>query len=152
MLIPKAKPLLVPVPKVSNWRIPEGKYHAKIKSVNKKFIEKLDGTEDAARMLFEVQVPSLPKTINLAKAEFPIDLNPGSELHNIYSRLLGKAALVDAAGGALNLKQVEDMDVEIEIEHFTTSRRDEYEYPLVKVRDIQRHGKLVPNESKEANQ
>src|SRR4051812_62289 len=99
MLIPKTKPLLVPVPKISNWYIPKGKYRAKIKTLNKKFVEKLGGTDDAVRILFEVQVPSLPKAVNLAKADFPIDLNPGSELHNVYTRLLGKSALIEAAGG-----------------------------------------------------
>jgi hypothetical protein len=104
------------------------------------------------RLLFEVQVPSLPKTANLAKAEYKLDMNCGSELRNVLTRLLGKQALADAAGGTFDLEQLVDMDVEIEIEHVVTSRRDEYAYPLVKVCDIRRAVTLPRTESKEANQ
>jgi hypothetical protein len=137
MLIPKAKPLVVSVPKDSNFRIPEGRYKARIKSVSKKFIEKLDGTGEKLKLLFEVQVPSLPKTLNLAKAEFDLDMNTGSELRNVLTRLFGKQAIAEAAGGSFDLAGLEGKEVEIEIEHVITSRRDEYTYPLVKIRDIQ---------------
>jgi hypothetical protein len=53
------------------------------------------------------------------------------------TRLFGKQALTDAAGGSFDLAGLEGKEVEIEIEHVNTSRRDEYTYPLVKIRDIQ---------------
>ena len=42
-----------------------------------------------------------------------------------------------AAGGTFDLATLENKAVDIEIEHVITTRRDEYQYPLVKVRDIQ---------------
>jgi hypothetical protein len=148
MLIPKAKPLLVAIPKETNFHIPEGKYRAKIVDVRKKFMEKLSGTTEMLKLMFHVQVPSLQRTINLASAEFKLDLNSGSELRNLLVRLFGKDALVDE----FDLERLINVDVEVEIEHVITSRREEYVYPLVKVRDIQKPGKLALVEYKEANQ
>src|ERR1035438_7647649 len=79
MLIPKPKPLVVPVPRESNFRIPEGRYRAKIASVRKLTVERQDGAGEVLRLLFEVQVPSLPNTQNLAKAEYRLEMR--SEEH-----------------------------------------------------------------------
>jgi len=144
MLIPKANPLVVPVQKDSNFRIPENRYRAKIINVNKICVEKLNGPGEMVKLLFEVQVPSLPNTLNLAKVEFKLDMNCGSELRNILTRLFGKQALADAAAcGSFDLEKLVGMEVDIEIEHIITNRRDDYEYPLVKIRDIQPSGTLV---------
>ena len=142
MLIPKPKPLVVPVPRESNFRIPEGRYRAKIASVRKLTVERQDGAGEVLRLLFEVQVPSLPNTLNLAKAEYRLEMNPGSDLRNVLSRLFGKQVFTDASGGTFDLGQLVNMDCEIEIEHVITSRRDEYSYPLVRVRDIRKPGTM----------
>jgi hypothetical protein len=138
MLIPKSKPLMVPVPREPNFHISEGKYRAQIISVKKVFVEKLNGTGELIRLLFEVRVPTLLKKQNLAKAEFKLDLSCGSELRNVLTRLLGRQALAEVAGGSFDLEQLVGMEVQIEIEHVITSHRDEYTYPLVKVCDIQK--------------
>jgi hypothetical protein len=75
-------------------------------------------------------------------------MNPGSDLHNVLTRLFGVKALDEAAGGCFDLEPLEDMEVDIEIEHVITSRRDEYDYPLVKVHNIQLAGTLVKPEVK----
>jgi hypothetical protein len=142
MLIPKSKPLIVPVPRESNFRIPEGRYRAKIASIRKMPVERLDGASEALRLLFEVKVPSLPNTQNLAKAEYRLEMNPGSDLRNVLTRLLGKQVFTDASGGTFDLGQLVNMEVEVEIEHVTTSRREDYSYPLVRVRDIRKHGTM----------
>jgi len=152
MLIPKCKPLVIPVPRESNFRIPEGRYRAKITSVRKMTVERLDGASEVLRLLFEMQVPSLPNTQNLAKAEYRLDLNSGSDLRNMLTRLLGKQVFADASGRTFDLEQLVSMDVEVEIEHVTTSRRDEYSYPLVRVRDIRKPGTMQLTEYAEANQ
>ena len=73
MLIPKSKALAIPVPKEPNFRIPEGKYRAKITTVRKLLVERSDGIGETLRLLYEVQVPSLPRCINLAKSEYRLD-------------------------------------------------------------------------------
>ena len=152
MLITKAKPLAIPVPKDPNFRIPEGCYRAKINTVRNLPVDRADGVGDKLRIVFEVQVPSLPRCTNLAKSEYRLDLNPGSDLRNVLTRLFGKQAFAEAAGGTFDLEQLVGMDVEIEIEHVVTSRRDEYSYPLVRVRDIRQPGSMQLTEYAEANQ
>ncbi len=142
MLIQRPKPLLVPVPRESNFRIPEGRYRAKITSIRKLTVERLDGPGDVLRILFDVQVPSLPNTQNLAKAEYRLELTPGSDLRNVLNRLYGKQVFANVSGGQFDLEQLVNMDCEIEIEHLITSRRDEYSYPLVRVRDIRKPGTM----------
>ena len=142
MLIPKQKPLVVAIPRESNFRIPEGRYRAKITSVRKMTVERLDGAGEVLRLLFEVLVPSLPNLQNLAKAEYRLEMNPGSDLRNVLTRLLGKQVFADASGGSFDLGQLANMDVEVEIEHVITSRREEYTYPLVRVRDVRKPGTM----------
>lgn len=142
MLIPKPKPLVVPVPHGNNFHIPEGQYRAKVTNVRKATVERLDGAGEVLRLVFEVQVPSLPKRKNLAKAEYRLDLNPGSDLRNVLSRWLGQQVFADASGGSFDLSQLIDMEVEVEIEHVITSQREKYEYPLVRVRDIRKPGTM----------
>ena len=148
MKISHTKPLSVEVPKKSNFRIPEGRYRAKIISVRKVPVEKLNGTVKNVKLLFEVQVPAQTKTLNLANAEYREDMNPGSDLHNVLTRLFGAKALEAAAGSSFELAPLENMEVDIEIEHVITSRREEYDYPLVKVHNIQPKGTLVKLEAK----
>ena len=152
MIIPKAKPMMVPVPMAPNFRIPEGQYRAKVTSIRKLFVEKRDGTGEMLRILFEVQVPSLDKMQNLAKAEYRLDLTPGSELRNVLTRLFGKQVFAEASGGTFDLEQLVNLDVDVEIEHIITSRRDEYSYPLVKVRDIRKPGTMQLSGQPAANE
>ena len=50
--------------------------------------------------------------------------------------------MIEASGSTFDLEQLVNMEVEVEIEHVITSRRDEYSYPLVRVRDIRRPGTM----------
>lgn len=150
--IPKSKALTIPVPKEPNFRIPEGKYRAKITTVRKLLVERSDGIGETLRLLYEVQVPSLPRCINLAKSEYRLDLTPGSDLRNVLTRIFGKQVFTEAAGLTFDLEQLVGMDVEVEIEHVITSRREEYSYPLVRVRDIRKPGTMQLTEYAEANQ
>lgn len=147
MIIPKSKSLVVSIPKENNFHIPEGKYRGKIVAIRKKFVEKLSGTAEMLKLVFELQVPSLPKTINLASTEFKLDLNCGSEFRNLLARLFGRDL-----GDEFDLERLINLSVEIEIEHVITNHREKYKYPLVKVRDIQKPGTLALMEYQEANQ
>ena len=60
----------------------------------------------------------------------------------MLTRLFGKQVFTDASGGTFDLSQLVNMDVEVEIEHITTSRREDYAYPLVRVRDIRKPGTM----------
>ena len=148
MKISHTKPLSVEVPKKANFRIPEGNYRAKIIYVDEVDVEKLNGTVKNLKLLFEVQVPAQTKTLNLAKVEYRKDMNPGSDLRNVLTRLFGAKAVDDAEGGSFGLDPLKNLEVDIEIGHEITSRREEYDYPLVKVHNIQPKETLVKLEAK----
>ena len=80
------------------------------------------------------------------------DWTPGSDLRNVLTRIFGKQVFTEAAGLTFDLEQLVGMDVEVEIEHVITSRREEYSYPLVRVRDIRKPGTMQLTEYAEANQ
>jgi hypothetical protein len=141
--ISEAKKHYVDVPKKTNFHIPEGKYRAKIVGINDVLPEKSHVTGKTKKFVFEVEVPSLPKTRNLATAEYLEDLDDDTELHKVVSRLLGPKAIEDAAGEKLDIGELEGKDVDVEIGHITTNRSHEYDYPLVKVRDVYPAGTLV---------
>lgn len=77
-----------------------------------------------------------------AKAEYRLELTPGSDLRNVLNRLYGKQVFANVSNGQFDLEQLVNMDCEVEIEHVVTSRRDEYSYPLVRVRDIRKPGTM----------
>jgi len=143
MLIPRQRPLVVPVPKQQNFHIEEGKYRAKISRVKRIERQNAHGCVEGVRFLFEVRVPGSDHLDNLAKADFKLDLESGSDLRNVVTRILGKEAFNTASGKTLDLETLAGLDVDIEIEHIITSKRDNYSYPFVHVRDIQRPGRLV---------
>lgn len=139
MIIPKIKPAIeVSIPKDTSFHIPEGKYRATIRNIERKYVEKANGTGEVLKFFFEVQVPSQQKTINLAKLELREDMSTGSELRNLLTRLLGQETVSGAAGSKLSLDTLVGNEVEVEIEHVITNKRDDYAYPLVKVRDVQK--------------
>ena len=98
--------------------------------------------------MFDVTVPGKEKFLNLAKAEFPLNLEHGSDLRNILTRLLGKEVMAELSGQEIDFETLVGREVDVEIEHIVTSKREQYEYPFVQVRDIQLPGQLVKTEVK----
>jgi hypothetical protein len=136
--------LLVTVPKQSTYRIDEGKYAAPIKSV--RILDKQNslGSIPFVRIQFKVRVPGLDEQFDcLAKADFPLNLESGSDLRNVINRLLGNAYLANLSGKKFDLAALVGVDCEIEVEHVSLEGRENYDYPLVVVRDIQVPGTMT---------
>ena len=143
MRIPKAKPLVIQMPQEHNYRIEEGRYTGRIyKIVRTPRPNSRDGG-DILRIVFSLNVPGKEKFLNLAKAEFSLNLEHGSELRNVLAGLLGKEALAAKSGGEIDLESLVGMAVDVQVEHIITSKRDQYDYPFVQVYDIQPAGTLV---------
>jgi hypothetical protein len=148
MKINDVKPLVYQMPKEHNYRIEEGKYHAHIHKIVRTPRQTGNGCMDNLRFLFELNVPGKEKFLNLAKAEFPLNLEHGSDLRNMLSHLLGKEALAALSGQEIDFEKMVGMEADVEVEHIITSKRDNYDYPFVQVRDIQPPGTLVKPEIK----
>ena len=143
MKIPKAKPLVVQVPKTHNYRIPEGYYTGVIHKVVRVPRSNCRDCSDILRIICALNVPGLEKFLNLAKAELSLSLEHGSELLEFLAAVLGKDALAALSGGELNLESLVGMSVDVQVEHITTSKSDSYDYPFVKICDIKPAGTWV---------
>ena len=148
MKINTVRPLKVQMPKEHNYRIEEGKYRAHIHKVVRTSRQTGNGCMDNLRLVFELNVPGREKFLNLAKAEFPLNLEHGSDLRNVLTRLLGKQAMAELSGGEIDFEKLVGIEADVEIEHIITKKRDNYDYPFVQVRDIQLPGSTVKPEVK----
>lgn len=146
MKINRPQALKVQLPKDHNYRIEEGKYRASIHKIIKTPRQTGNGCMDNLRFMFEVKVPGKEKFLNLAKAEFPINLEHGTDLRNILTRLLGKDVMAALSGQEIDFETLVGLEVDVEIEHIITSKREQYDYPFVQVRDIQLPGQLIKTE------
>jgi hypothetical protein len=134
--------LVVTVPKESTFKLPEGKYSAKIRSVRKLDKQNARGSSAFVRFLFLVNVPGLERFDCLAKADFPLNLENGTDLRNIINRLLGRTYLTSLSGQQFGLDALVGTECEIEVEHVNLDGRESFDFPLVVVRDIQARGTM----------
>jgi hypothetical protein len=141
--IPRSKPLVVSLPKEHNYRIEEGKYRARLHKITRTHRQNGSGRAEVLRLVFELMVQGKEHFINLAKVEFPLNLEHGSELRKVLTRLIGKEALADLSGQEFDFETMVGKEADVEIEHIITSRRENYDYPFVQIRDIQPAGTLV---------
>jgi hypothetical protein len=147
--VSKSGNLLVTVPKQSTFRIEEGKFAAQIKSVRKLERQNSLGSIPFIRIQFKVRVPGLDEQFDcLAKADFPLNLENGTDLRNVINRLLGQAYLANLSGKKFDLEALIGVECEIEVEHVNVEGRENYDYPLVVVRDIQPPGTMTLTQSR----
>jgi hypothetical protein len=120
---------------------------ATIRNVSIKYHQGSTSSVPIVRFIFAVQVAGA--TVDyLAKLELKLDLNEGSELWNVLSRLIGCKTLQECSGKQFDLDTVKGLRCDIEINHVSDNAA-EYEFPLVVVTDIQATGTLVACEGKE---
>jgi hypothetical protein len=143
MIIPRSRPLVRTVPKEHNFRVEAGRYKARIHKITTVPRQNASGCVENLRISFEVFVPGEERHINLAKAEFPYSLEHGSDLHNVLTRLLGRETLLALSGQDFDFETLLGKEVDVEVEHVITEKRALYEYPLVKICDIQPPGTFV---------
>ena len=149
MKIPRAKSLVVSMPKEHNYRIDEGYYSGTIQKVVRVPRPNCHECGDVLRIVFALNVPGKEQFLNLAKAEFALNLEHGSELRNVLARLLGKDALAALSGAEINLESLIGKAADVEVEHVITSKRDQYDYPFVRICNIEPPGTLVLAKSSE---
>jgi len=142
--------LTAQVPKEQTFKFGEGRYSAKIKKGRRKDRQNAEGANPYIRILFRVNVPGLERYECLAKADFPLNLENGTDLRNIINRLLGKDYLANLSGQEFDFAVLEGLDCEIEVEHVNLEGREKYDYPLVVVKDIQKPGTMCLTGCKEA--
>ena len=132
------------MPKEHNYRIEEGPYNSHVHRARRTQRKNCRDCGDILRIDFALEVKGKEKFLNLAKAELPFDLEHGSELRTVLTRLLGKEAVAAMSGEEVDLEPLlMGKAADVEVEHIHTNKSDQYDYPFVKVCDIQPAGTLV---------
>lgn len=134
--------LIVPVPKESTFKINPGRYAAQIKSARKIARQTARQSASSVRLLFLVNVPGFERFECLAKADFPLNLGNGSDLRNLLNRLLGKSYLANLSGQEFDFRVMTGIECEIEVDHVECEGRENFDFPLVVIRDIQAAGSM----------
>jgi hypothetical protein len=132
---PRRNSLEIPVPSTSAFHLPEGIYQAQIYQIKTIYKETANGTEEWIRLLFDVRIPGRNDEC-MAKADYKKSLEFGLPLRNVITRLLGKAALEEAAGQNFNLDRLIGYECLIELAHDDRHNKKKYIHPLVVVRNI----------------
>jgi hypothetical protein len=125
----KGQSVQVAIPKEPTFDLPEGRFAAIF--VNLKPFPKQtgQGPEEWIRFLLDVEVPSLSERFDtMAGRSFRLNLNPGSELRNWLTPLLGRDFFKEHAGQQINLDFLTGTQCEVELEHFQGKG---YKRPLV---------------------
>lgn len=134
--------LIVTVPKESTFQINPGSYAAQIKSVRKIERQTSKGSTSWVRFLFIVNVPGFERFECLAKADFPLNLENGTDLRNVMNRLMGRSYLANLSGQQFRFDELKGVACELEVEHVDCEGRENFDFPLVVVRDIQVPGSM----------
>ncbi len=138
----------IQVPKESTFDLPEGCYKARLSDVRRFIKQTSKGAQDWVRFLFEAEIPGLSERLNtIAGRSFKLDVNPGSDLRNFLSGLLGHQFFADRSGQKVDLEALGGTDCEIQLEHCWGK---DYEKPLVVVARVAPPGtmKLTATPSK----
>ena len=136
--------LTVDVPRQTSFYVPADSYSAAIRSVSIRSRQNSRASIPFVHLLFTVNVPGADVEY-LAKIDFKLDLNEGSDLWNILCRLIGQKRLQDCSGKQFDLQSLVGLACDLEIGHVHDDAED-YPYPLVVILDIQPAGRLVKPE------
>ena len=141
MLIPKIKSegIILNVPRETTFELPEGNYAATIDRMRKFMKQTKHGAQEWVRVLFDVDIPSRSKFINMAGRSFESDLNEGSDLRNFLTDLLGRKYFQDQSGCVIDLESLVGARCELELIHFSNGK---YEHPMVMVNRCVKPGTL----------
>ena len=124
------------VPKDTTFKLPQGRFLARITGYKVKSVETSRGLQKNATIIFEVFVPGMENWECLARRVLPLDLRAGSELRRLLSGLLGMDYFRGKSNQAIDLKDVLVGQLcEVDLIH---SKHDEerFDFPLVSVEAI----------------
>lgn len=131
--------LEVEIPKEITFDLPVGNYRATIVNIKPMFRQGGDGAHEWIRFLFEVQIRSLSAYTCMAGRNFKLDLNPGSELRNWLTGLLGGRFFTDRSGTSMDLEKLIGTRCDVVLQHYQTPK---YDKPMVLVAEVHPAGTL----------
>jgi hypothetical protein len=127
------------IPAVTTFDLPVGNYRSKLLRTKRIFKQTSRGSQEWVRLVFEVQVPSMPRQRPCAGRNFVKDLNPGSDLRNFLESWLGHDYFVARSGQDLDFDTLAGLEADITLSHY---EGDQYDKPLVIIEQIYPSGTL----------
>jgi len=119
------------IPKEPFYKLDEGKYRSKVQGVT--FRKAKNTSNQNCVINFEAFVPGKERYECCARAVFPLDLKPGSQLRTFLESLLGTEFFAENSGKPVNLNDaLRNLDCEIELVHGLHDE-EKYDWPLVLV-------------------
>lgn len=119
------------IPKEPFYKLDAGHFRAQIQNVT--FRKAKQSKAQNCCISFEVEVPGKERYECCARAVFPLDLKPGSQLRMFLEGLLGAEFFAENSGKPVNLHEVlRNLDCEIELVHGPHDE-EKYDWPLVLV-------------------
>lgn len=126
--------MIAEIPREKNFDLPEGRFKAHISNLTPQIKQAGSGPQDWVRISFGVTVPRLSERYDtMAGRNFKWDFNPGSDLRNFLSGLLGKEWFAQRSGQNVCFDSLVGMECEVELEH---KQGEGYDKPLVLVTNI----------------
>lgn len=122
----------IEIPKEPTFDLPEGRYKARLVSVNPKHRFNAAETIPQTRMLFEVEVASIRNKQPMAGRTFDKNLRKGSELRCFLETWKG-ARWLEEQGGSIDLDRLVGEEAELELTHL---QRPPHKRPLVLISAI----------------
>ena len=119
------------IPRESCFDLPEGRYRATISTIRPHIKQGNQGAHEWIKISFYVHIPGLSEQYDTcAGRNFKLDLNPGSDLRNWLTGLLGKEFFRDRSGQQMDFDSLIGTECEVELKHFQGKG---YDKPLVVV-------------------
>jgi len=126
--------IIAEIPREVTFDLPQGRYRAKISGLKPSIKQAGQGPQNWIKIQFDVQIPGMSERIDTrAGRPFKLEFNPGSELRNWLSGLLGKEFFRERSGQQVSLDWLLNTECEVELEHFYGKG---YDKPLVVVASI----------------
>lgn len=121
----------ITIPREKYYKLNEGRFRSLIQNVTFNKAKGTNGTNCCIH--FEVQVPGMERYECCARAVFPLDLKPGSQLREFLEGLLGAQFFSDRSGQPVDLNAVlRNKDCEIDLVHGPHDE-ERFDWPMVLV-------------------
>lgn len=136
--------VVVQIPCLKEFNLPEGNFRGKLLSVQKKYKQKQKSVEKQIRFVFEVAVPSIKGKIPVAGRTFQETMSQDGDLYGFLAQWLGRGFFKERSGTAFDLERLVGMEADLHLIHFAN---EQYENPLVFISSAHPPGMLSLNEN-----
>jgi len=125
--------IIAMIPAMKTFDLPVGQFKATLSQTRSITKQTKRGPQQWLRLVFEVEIESMSDQIPCAGRNFPLDLNPGSDLRNFLEIWLGNEFFKAKSNQELDFDTLIGKHGNIVLSHYLG---DDFEKPLVKIDNV----------------